>query len=69
MDFIEKARIRIKRWIEHNMDHEKEYEKFVDELDQAGMNQSAEFIREMIEFSKKQTEALKKALNALDKRI
>ena len=65
MDFIEKAKLRLDHWIHHNDHHGEEYELFADQLEQAGMGESAEYVREMIVLSAKSTDCLKKALNAL----
>ena len=48
MDFAEKAKIRIEHWIRHNEDHLREYEEFAKELDEAGNNDSADHIRNML---------------------
>lgn len=66
MEFNEKAKIRIQKWIHHNIEHEKDYEEFAIELEKADLKRSAEFIKEMIEYSKKQTQALKNALKAIE---
>jgi len=65
MDFIEKAEIRLKHWISHNDHHQEEYEAFARELKEAGYEESAEYLQEMMEMTAKATEALKKAIGAL----
>jgi hypothetical protein len=65
MDFIEKAKIRLEHWITHNDHHQEEYEMFVEQLEQADRNESAKFIREMVELNSKSNECLRKALQAL----
>ncbi|MFP4036637.1 MAG: hypothetical protein ACLFUE_03870 [Desulfobacteraceae bacterium] len=66
MDFIEKARIRIEHWIEHNEQHQEEYEIFADQLEDAGKGESAGHIREMTRLTAQGTDCLRKALAALD---
>jgi len=66
MDFIEKARIRIEHWIKHNEDHLQEYEVFGEQLEEAGKKGSSEYVREMIELTKKSNECLRNALKTLE---
>ncbi len=66
MDFIEKARIRIEHWIKHNEDHLQEYEVFAEQLEEAGKKGSSEYVREMIELTKKSNECLRNALKTLE---
>ena len=65
MDFVEKARIRLEHWITHNVNHQEEYELFMEQLQDAGKQESANHIREMIELAAKSTHCLRNALNAL----
>ena len=65
MDFREKAKIRLERWIDHNDHHEEEYLAFAEELESAGMEQSGSHVREMVSMAAKGTESLRKALQAL----
>ena len=65
MEFQEKAKIRIEHWISHSDQHQEDYEKFADELEQAGKAESAKSIREMAALEAKSTECLRKALAAL----
>jgi hypothetical protein len=66
MDFVEKALVRLNHWIAHNDSHQREYEKFAAELEQAGKTASALQIREMVALSKRSRECLRKALEALE---
>ena len=66
MDFIEKARIRLEHWITHNDHHLEEYEMFAEQLEDAGMKQSATHIREMIDLSVKSNDSLRNALKSLE---
>jgi len=66
MEFVEKARIRLEHWITHNDHHHEEYEMFVDQLAQVGKQESAKYVKEMMELTAKGTECLRKALKALD---
>jgi len=65
MDFIEKAKIRLDHWIDHNEHHCEDYEAFADELEQVGNSESAKHIRDMTALTIKSTECLKKAREAL----
>ncbi len=65
MELIEKARIRLGHWITHNDRHYEEYGMFADQLEGAGKNESAKYVREMMELTAKGTECLRKALKAL----
>ncbi len=65
MDFVEKARIRIEHWITHNDHHGEEYDLFAEQLEQAGKNESAEYIRKMKKLADESNEYLRKALEAL----
>jgi hypothetical protein len=65
MDFEEKAKIRMEHWITHNDHHQEEYSLFVEQLEEAGKKESAQHVKEMIEFTASSTESLRKALKAL----
>ena len=65
MDFVEKAQVRLNHWITHNDSHQKEYETFAAQLEEAGKTASAEQIREMAALSEKSNQCLRKALAAL----
>ena len=65
MDFIEKTKIRLEHWITHNDHHQEEYELLAEQLEDAGKEESAEHIREMVELTIKSTGCLRKALKAL----
>jgi hypothetical protein len=66
MDALEKARIRLEHWIEHNDDHQREYETFADELTRLGKTESAALVREVVGLNSRSTECLRQALHALD---
>jgi hypothetical protein len=66
MEFVEKSKIILNRWINHSDHHQEEYEAFADELEGAGKAESARAVRVMAELTSKSTECLKKALKALD---
>jgi hypothetical protein len=65
MDFEEKARIRLEHWITHNDHHEEEYQLFAEQLETAGMKESADHVREMIALTAQGTASLRKALERL----
>ncbi len=65
MDFVEKARIQLEHWSSHNDQHMEEYDRFAEQLEKAGKAESANHVREMIQFASKGTECLRKALAAL----
>ena len=66
MEFIEKAKVRLEHWVLHNDHHKEEYEMFADQLEEAGKEESAGFVREMIEMASKSTECMRNALKALE---
>ena len=66
MDIVEKARIRLEHWITHNDHHQEEYAMFVDQLEEAGMKDSAEDIREVIALTARCTDYLRSALRSLE---
>jgi hypothetical protein len=68
MEFLERAALRIEHWMEHNDSHQREYEKFAAELEQANAAASAGYIREMAQLEKKSKVCLQKALGALGSR-
>jgi hypothetical protein len=66
MDFAERARVRLTHWMNHNDNHQEEYQKFALELEEAGAQESARQLREMAELSRKSNDCLRKALEALE---
>ncbi len=68
MEFLEKAAVRMKHWMEHNDSHRREYEKFAAELDEANAAASAGCIRELARLEQKSKECLQQALEALGSR-
>jgi hypothetical protein len=65
MEFIEKARIRIDHWIEHNEDHLQEYEALAEELESVGEYESARSLHEVTALIARSNECLHRALKAL----
>ena len=65
MEFEEKARIRMEHWLSHSEQHQEDYEKFADELEQAGKGESAASIKEMAALEARSAECLRKALASL----
>ena len=65
MDFSEKARIRLEHWITHSDHHHDEYAVFAEQLEEAGKTESAKYMKEMIDLSRRSTDCLRKALKAL----
>lgn len=66
MDDLEKAKIRIKRWIDHNASHQEEYEQLAEQLEAAGETAAGGYLRELVEYQAKGLSALEKALAALE---
>ena len=66
MEAGEKAIVRLRHWMSHNVHHQEEYEKVAADLEAAGQTASAAQIREMVVLSKRSTECLEKALEALE---
>ncbi len=65
MDFLEKAKIRMEHWIEHNEQHQEEYSKFAAELAEAGKLEAAKQIEEIFELTVQSNACLKKALDSI----
>lgn len=65
MEFKDKARIRLERWIEHSVKHRDEYEQFARQLEEEGLGESASHIKAMIGTEEKAEDLLKKALENL----
>ena len=65
MDSMEKARIRMEHWIEHNDQHQEEYETFAQELEQAGRKEAAAEVRAMSELTAKGSQHLRRAIASL----
>lgn len=65
MDFVEKAKVRLEHWITHNDHHQEEYEIFITQLQEAGKQDSADHLREMMALTEKSTDCLRSALTAL----
>ncbi len=65
MEFIERAKIMLEHWITHNDHHTEEYGDFAGQLEGTGKIESARYVREMIEFTSKSNECLRKAMKAL----
>ena len=66
MDFVERARLRLQHWLEHNEKHREEYAAFAAQLEQAGKQASAAHVREMARLARKSDDSLRKALDALE---
>ena len=66
MDFIDKAKIRLERWITHNDQHQEEYRAFAEQLEQEGAKESALLVQEMTDLTAKGTDCLRRALKAID---
>jgi len=67
MEFIEKAKVRLDRLIHHSDHHIEEYQMLAEQLEEAGEDESAGYIREMMDLNSKGVKCLKKARKALDK--
>jgi tRNA G26 N,N-dimethylase Trm1 len=67
MTFEEKAKIRIEHLLKHTKDHLEEYERFATELENAGIKDSAQHIREMAVLTARSAECLDDALLSLMK--
>ena len=65
MDFDQKARIRIERWLDHSHHHIEEYEEFARELEEAGKKEAAGRIRDMIRLTAEADQKLKEALELI----
>ena len=66
MDFVERARLRLKHWMDHNEKHREEYAAFAAQLEQAGKRSSALHVRQMAELAAESNACLREALKALE---
>ena len=66
MDFVERASLRLKHWMDHNEKHREEYAAFAAQLEQAGKQASAAHVHEMADLAGKSNACLRKALKALE---
>lgn len=66
MDFVDRARLRLEHWMDHNEKHREEYAAFAAQLEQAGKQASAVHVREMADLAGKSDACLRKALKALE---
>jgi len=67
MDYLEKAKIRMEHWMEHNDQHKNEYQDFANQLEEAGHKDSAEHIRKLADLTVQSNDSIKKAIEALNK--
>lgn len=65
MEFLEKAKIRMEHWLEHNDQHQEEYAKFAQELAEAGKLEAAKHVQDMVDLTAKSSVSLKKALEMM----
>jgi len=65
MDFQQKAKIRIERWLEHSHHHIEEYEAFARELEREGKKEAADRIRDMIRLTGEADHKLKEVLELI----
>jgi len=65
MEAIEKAKIRIDHWIEHNKDHLQEYEALAEELEYLGRHESARSLHDVTALTANSNECLRRALKGL----
>jgi hypothetical protein len=66
VEFVERAKVRLRHWMDHNEKHREEYADFAAQLEQAGQPASAAHVREMADLVGKSNDCLRKALNALE---
>ena len=50
MDDVEKSKVRLTHWIDHNLDHLRGYEEVAQIMDQEGLKDAAECIRKGMRF-------------------
>lgn len=65
MDDIQKSRVRLAHWIEHNVDHLKGYQEVAKVMEEHGLTDVAEMIRSGILAVEKANEEFGKALAKL----
>lgn len=62
MDDIQKCRIRLTHWIDHNRDHLKGYLEVLEVLEREGLKEPAEMVRRSIDLIEQANEKLDQAL-------
>jgi hypothetical protein len=67
MNFQERAKIRMEHWVSHDQEHLAEYLEFAQQLNLAGLSESAAAIQEMAGCMAQGMDCLQRALAALDK--
>ena len=65
MDDVQKSRILLSHWIDHNLDHLKGYVDTADLLEKLGYAPAAENIRQSVELIKGANDRLQEALSVL----
>ena len=65
MDDIQKSRIRLEHWINHNLDHMKGYEEVAQLLDKNNLSGAAEMIRRGTRLIEAANSEFQKALESL----
>jgi hypothetical protein len=63
MDEIQKSRIRLKHWVDHNEDHLKGYEDVAQLLETQGLSEAASRIRQGIDMTRKANDEFRAALS------
>lgn len=66
MDELEKSKIRLKHWIDHNEDHIKGYREVAESLSKAGFAEQAEKISKGITLIQEANDQFKHALGGFD---
>lgn len=65
MNEIEKLRVLLPHWIEHNRDHAVEFGRWADTAEMAGHQVAAEMIRQAVHSVQQANDNLEKALDTL----
>jgi hypothetical protein len=65
MDDIQKSAIRLKHWIDHNLDHMKGYEEVAQLLDNSHLSVAADMIRRGTRLIEEANSEFEKALESL----
>jgi ferric-dicitrate binding protein FerR (iron transport regulator) len=66
MDDLEKAKSRMQSWLQHNKEHQEEFEKLARRLEEAGQQETADYIREIVQLTARSSQCLRNALDALE---
>jgi formyltetrahydrofolate hydrolase len=66
MDDLENAKTKMQDWLQHNREHQEEFERLARRLEEAGQKETADYIREIVRLTARSSHCLRSALQALE---